>query len=75
VKPLFRLDFKEASWEWDDATPCQYYPSLEDAKTAMRRAIEVDGQRFKNFRIYEQKAPGDWLIVDELNPEQPENSD
>ena len=70
----YRLDFKEPSWEWDQTTPCQYYSALDDAKKAMHRAIEVAGQRFKNFRIYEQKAHGHWLMVGEFDFEQPENS-
>ncbi len=63
----YRLDFKEPSWEWDDTTPCQYYPSREDAEKDMHRALEVEGQRFKYFRIYEWKEPGDWALVEEFS--------
>jgi hypothetical protein len=70
----YRLDFKEPSWDWDETTPCQYYPSQEDAEIAMRRAVEVEEQRFRHFRICEAKTPGDWVFVEEFNFDHPKNS-
>lgn len=69
----YRLDFKEPSWNWDDTTPCQYFPSREEAEIDMRRAAAVDGQRFKHFRIYESKSPGDWVLLGEFDFNRPIN--